>query len=670
MTAAVRPGRHSAVDRAALDGSSVPVLHRVAVGGIQRTAVQEQIAAIDLDHDEVILSKRAALDIQSGILGDAVIAHAHQGRALPAVVAAVVLDVAALEGEPAGSLNVDDIVGADAGVRRGILTHDGTGLRRAAVLDGDAARNGQRGLARHSAAVEGVAVQVEGQSICAYGDILAGVRQQGHGRILSGRVDSCLQGLVLDALDLCHVGGRLAGHQLRYAGGQLIASRDSLRALLACVRRAVFAVVARLLRLHSGLGALHSQRHIVGLLALAAIAQQDVAVAAHRAGEGAGGHGGGHRAAAAVDKAHGRSELLPITVVAAVGERAVLDGNSLRTVCLVVEVHRHLCPREGAIVDDHIAVRIGVDGSSLCAKVAAGQRDVVHAGGSADIHALDGDTVGAVAVGQVHSHLMTGVALTPHAQIVQLIGRDGDILLQISTAGRDLLAGIAAERVGVDLQVALAAGNIGIVAIDGDIIRHVAVGQLAHIRAGTAHDGDGIGVGLVGRRQCFRQRGNIAALRTGSPVYRGSRFPNGFVQQLQGVAAAAQCRDGLVQRGVLGVAHLGHVGGSGCHRAIAILRVCGIVSVHRIGRISAALSIGGIIRRAAAAAASDLLVAGVTAVLAVFDLQVIGVTAAVAVVGHARSVFGDDRALGVNAVRHRSVRRRRQQRQHHYQRKQ
>ena len=94
-------------------------------------------------------------------------------------------------------------------------------------------------------------------------------------------------------------------------------------------------------------------------------------------------------------------------------------------------------------------------------------------------------------------------------------------------------------------------------------------------------------------------------------------------------------------------------------------------TVHRIGRISAALSTGGIIRRAADAAASDLLVAGVTAVLAVSDLQVIGVTAAVAVVGHARSVLGDARALGVDAVRHRSsVRRRRQQRQHHYQRKQ
>ena len=260
--------------------------------------------------------------------------------------------------------------------------------------------------------------------------------------------------------------------------------------------------------------------------------------------------------------------------------------------------------------------------------------------------------------------------LTPHAQIVQLIGRDGDVLLQISTAGRDLLAGVAAVHEGVDLQLTLAAGNIGIVAVDGDIIRHVAVGQLAYIRAGTAHDGDAAGIGHIGRGQGIRQCGSIAALRTGSPVYRGGQVPSSLVQQLQGVAAAAQCRDGLVQRGVLGVAHLGHVGGSGHHRIPIILRVCGIVSVHRIGRISAALSTGGIIRRAAAAAVSDLLGAGVTVALAVFDLQVTGATAAVAVVGHVRSVFGDDRALGVVGVPHRSVRRRRQQRQHHYQRKQ
>ena len=106
-TAAVRPGRYCAVDRAALDGSSVPVLNGVAVSGIQRTAVQEQIAAIDLNHDEIILGKRAALDIQAGVLGDAVIAHAHQRRALPACGAAVIGHVAALEGEPASVLNVN-----------------------------------------------------------------------------------------------------------------------------------------------------------------------------------------------------------------------------------------------------------------------------------------------------------------------------------------------------------------------------------------------------------------------------------------------------------------------------------------------------------------------------------------------------------------------------------
>ena len=95
---AVRPGRHCAVDRAALDGSSVPVLNGVAVGGVQRAAVQEQIAAIDLDHDEVVLRKRAALDIQAGILCNAVIADTHQRCSLAGRITAVVRYYAALEG--------------------------------------------------------------------------------------------------------------------------------------------------------------------------------------------------------------------------------------------------------------------------------------------------------------------------------------------------------------------------------------------------------------------------------------------------------------------------------------------------------------------------------------------------------------------------------------------
>ena len=229
MTAVVRPGRHCAVDRAALDGSSVPVLNGVAVGGVQRAAVQEQIAAIDLDHDEVVLRKRAALDIQAGVLGDTVIAHAHQRRALPIRVAAVVLDDAALEGEPAVALNVDDIVGGNTGVLRSILTHDGTGLTFAAVLDGHAGRNGQRGLALLGAAVQGVTVQVKGQITGGNGDVLLGIRQQLHGRISTGRVNGRLQGLVLavrvavliqnlcDIIRLAHAVGAVLGAVLAAA---------------------------------------------------------------------------------------------------------------------------------------------------------------------------------------------------------------------------------------------------------------------------------------------------------------------------------------------------------------------------------------------------------------------------------------------------------------------
>ena len=203
---AVRPGRHCAVDRAALDGSSVPVLNGVAVGGVQRAAVQEQIAAIDLDHDEVVLRKRAALDIQAGILCNAVIADTHQRCSLAGRITAVVRDDAALEGEPAAALNVDDIVGADAGVLRGVLTHDRAGLLRAAVLDRHACGDRQCGLAFAGAAVEGMTVQVKRHVGRADGDIFLGIRQHRHGRISTGRIDGSLQRLVsrlADLRDIC-----------------------------------------------------------------------------------------------------------------------------------------------------------------------------------------------------------------------------------------------------------------------------------------------------------------------------------------------------------------------------------------------------------------------------------------------------------------------------------
>ena len=236
VPAAVRPGRHCAVDRAALDGSSVPVLNGVAIGGVQRAAVQDQIAAIDLDGNEVVLLKRAAIDSQFGDrVHVSVVADADEGRALAAIgVAAVVLDVAAFEGQQAFALNVDNIVGGNAGVLRGILTHNGTGLCLAAVLDGHAGHtvhavlNGQCGLALLGAAVQSEAVQVEGQPLV-NGDVLPGIRQQGHGIIALCRVNSRLQGLVLavrvavliqnlcDIIRLAHAVGAVLGAVLAAA---------------------------------------------------------------------------------------------------------------------------------------------------------------------------------------------------------------------------------------------------------------------------------------------------------------------------------------------------------------------------------------------------------------------------------------------------------------------
>ena len=54
----------------------MPVFNCVAVRRAQRAAVEEQIAAVNLDDNKVILGERAALDVQTGELVNAVIADA------------------------------------------------------------------------------------------------------------------------------------------------------------------------------------------------------------------------------------------------------------------------------------------------------------------------------------------------------------------------------------------------------------------------------------------------------------------------------------------------------------------------------------------------------------------------------------------------------------------
>ena len=201
----------------------MPVLNCVAVRAAQRAAVEEQVAAVNLDDNEIVLGERAALDVQAGVLGNAVIANADKGRALTFSVAAVVLDDAALEHDPSVTLNVDDIVGGIAGVLRGVLTHDRAGLRLAGVLDGHTCSDRQCGLAFAGAAVERVTVQVKRHVGRADGDVLARVGKQRDGRFSARRVDGSLKGRIFSIADLSDV------LPLRQCSGGQQAEREAKR---------------------------------------------------------------------------------------------------------------------------------------------------------------------------------------------------------------------------------------------------------------------------------------------------------------------------------------------------------------------------------------------------------------------------------------------------------
>ena len=91
-------------------------------------------------------------------------------------------------------------MGADAGVLCGVLTHDGTGLGLAAVLDGNASRNGQRRLALLGAAVEGVADQVERDIVRGDCYVLFRIGQQLHRCLARRSVNSGLQAGIVRAV--------------------------------------------------------------------------------------------------------------------------------------------------------------------------------------------------------------------------------------------------------------------------------------------------------------------------------------------------------------------------------------------------------------------------------------------------------------------------------------
>ena len=132
----------------------------------------------------------------------AVVADTDKGCTLRSAGAAVVLDSATLEEQPAAfaTLNVDDVMGRNAGVLCGVLTHDGARLGRTGVHDVSPARNRQRRLALARAAVKGVAVQIERDIFRGNRDVLFRVGQQLHHCPFLSSIDSRLQaGIALTA---------------------------------------------------------------------------------------------------------------------------------------------------------------------------------------------------------------------------------------------------------------------------------------------------------------------------------------------------------------------------------------------------------------------------------------------------------------------------------------
>ena len=353
---------------------------------------------------------------------------------------------------------------------------------------------------------------------------------------------------------------RIDRQQLCDARFERAARGRSRRGLLRRVHR-LDAVVARLLRLDVRRRVGDLQRNVVRRLARPAVAEEDVAVRADRARKRAARHLGRLRARAAVDEAKRRGELLPAADVAAVRERAVLDRNRLRAVRLVVDVERNLAAREGAVHRLDRAVRVRVDGGRLREEVAVRERDVVDARRARDVDALDIRLALkglAVTVGQVDRHLVGRVTLAPHAEVVQFVGRDRNVLVE-AHAVRRLLARRAAERVGVDFQIAFATRKVGVVAVDREIVRDVSVGHFADIRARTADNRDRARIRLVRRRQRFRQRLRlrVAALRTRRPVDRRCRVPGGILQERERVVLGGERRTRLGNRHIRRLADLG-----------------------------------------------------------------------------------------------------------------
>ena len=283
--------------------------------------------------------------------------------------------------------------------------------------------------------------------------------------------------------------------------------------------------------------------NVIGLLAVAAIAEQDIAILADRTGKGGILYADGQRALSViVDHTDRREIVIAFIDLAAVGERAAFDLHDHAAALLVRNVHRSAVVGKGAVRDLDAAVGSRMnDRIREAGRLAAGQRRVERclAGLAAAIH----EEVVAVilAIDEIDVPHIRAVAdgLAPDHEILRII----DVDRSLAVLGR---------RIRADGKIL--AAEIGVVGINGEVVRHIVMHAIVtggDCRTGTANDQHTVRAGLCRRQGCL-QRGGIAGLRASLPIHRrgGSPFRLADAGQRQGVIRRGQRGESSFKRAV------------------------------------------------------------------------------------------------------------------------
>ena len=138
----------------------MPVFNSIAVSRVNRTTIEEQIATVNLNRNEVILRECAALNVQTRKFVHAVIANTDKRRARDTYNTTIILYIAALKSEPAVALNINNIMRTLARIFSSVLTFNRASLSYTCVLNCSSCGNGNSRFAWFCFTVNRMAIQV------------------------------------------------------------------------------------------------------------------------------------------------------------------------------------------------------------------------------------------------------------------------------------------------------------------------------------------------------------------------------------------------------------------------------------------------------------------------------------------------------------------------------